>query len=131
MTPVGYADLCGVNPDRCEHPERLLILLGVETRESSSPDGIAVVDSIDDLAGQSRDSVILRFFAFCKDLCDEKKRTVVIAAPSSPFTEAHDRSAMPAGMSRMQKDLGVDRVVSYEAEGGLLLRVAPHGKVLS
>ena len=46
VTPVGYADLCGVNPDLCESPERLLLMLAIEIEELSKPYDIVVVETI-------------------------------------------------------------------------------------
>ena len=64
-----------VSPERCENPERLLVLLGVHLDMVSGQSKVTIVDSIHALARQSRETIISKFFTSCWRLCDNKMVT--------------------------------------------------------
>ena len=118
-TPAGHPTLCGLDPDRCEHPERLLLLLGMEAGENAKSGGVVVVDSTSDLASQSLDHIIVRFYGYCRALCLSERTTLIISAVSSPYV------AIMRHGRRTSAELGADGVASYRVGEGLVLRVVP------
>ena len=129
-TPIDHPSLCGVDPDRCEHPERMLLLLGAEIEQFSNPDSVVLIDSIGDLLSESRDEIIAAFFSHCKQLCDQKKRTIFLSSDFSPYSEDEEDTRVIKLAKHERGMLGVDSSTRVDAETGVVLRIAPWTKAL-
>ena len=62
-----------------------MLLLAIEIEELSKPYDIVVVETIHDLAAESRESIVERFFEVCKELCDKNNRTIIMHSPFTPY----------------------------------------------
>ena len=111
--------------DRCEDPERLLILLGVHVEGVSGESKVTIVDSMVELASQARARILKNFFSSCWRLCNVKNGTIIVSIPSSPRLERVAEEELIA-----RKTLGASlsgATSTFEVQPGVGLVIYPAG----
>ena len=69
------------DPDLCDDPERLLVLLGAHIESVAKTSDVILVDSVSELMTPSRNSVIARFLSSCGRVRDYHQKAVVLTMP--------------------------------------------------
>ena len=110
--------------ERCEDPVRLLILLGVHVEGVSGKSTITIVDSIVELASQSRARVLKNFFSSCWRLCSMRSGTIIVSIPSSPRVERVAEEELIA-RETLNASLATGATSAFEVQPGVGLVIYP------
>ena len=114
------------NPDRCEDPERLLVLLGIHVESVSEKSKVTILDSIVELASQARERIVRMFFNSCWRLCDTKMATIIVSIPSSPQLERVAAEGLEARKT-LNVTLRGGEPTNFEVQSGVGLLIYPTG----
>lgn len=110
------------DPDRCDNPERLMLLLGVHIQSVSRQSQVTIVDSFNALAKNCRDTVINKFFTSCWHLCDKNMGTIILAMPSSERVQ-HIAANVLMARNNLNSMLERGDGTNFEVGPGVGLRV--------
>ena len=132
-------------PGGNEGPEERLDSLAVEIEDVSSQYGVIIVDDITDLATNSQEMAVIRFFASIRSLC-QQGRTCIVASRSHAFDEpmlnrletlcdAHLALGMEQVGARVANVLAVPKInnvqqrtanmLNFEVDRGSGMRILP------
>ena len=132
-----------------EGPEERLASLAEEIESISSQHGVIIGDDITNLASNSRDMAIIRFFSSIKSLCQEGT-TCIVASRSHAFDEpmlnrletlcdAHLALGMKQVGAKVANVLAVAKInnvkqqaanmITFEVDRGSGMRILPFGQV--
>ena len=73
------------DPTRCENPDRLIALLAVEIEGLPEEYKVVILDPMTNLARLCEVRSIMNFFSYCKKLCGNDGRTIILRTHSYTF----------------------------------------------